>query len=136
LHEILPKEFLKAKKLSRAVTLSEFEIDPDEWKRLTTENTMVRILEGGKKIAGKEDDFYDNDILANLTNEFQKGNRAMSNILSKMKIKTGDVFLLWRMKKLVEEDKLEINGDTSKSWKDFEVRLKSIVPSETTTEVQ
>jgi hypothetical protein len=40
------------------------------------------------------------------------------------------------MKKLVEEDKLEINGDTSKSWKDFEVRLKSIVPSETTTEVQ
>jgi uncharacterized protein YdeI (BOF family) len=60
----------------------------------------------------------------------------MSNILSKMKIKTGDVFLLWRMKKLVEEDKLEINGDTSKSWKDFEVRLKSIVPSETTTEVQ
>ena len=136
LHEILPKEFLKAKKLSRAVTLSEFEIDPDEWKRLTTENTMVRILEGGKKIAGKEDDFYDNDILANLTNEFQKGNRAISNILSKMKIKTGDVFLLWRMKKLIEEDKLEINGDTSKSWKDFEVRLKSIVPSETTTEVQ
>jgi hypothetical protein len=136
LHEILPKEFLKAKKLSRAVTLSEFEIDPDEWKRLTTENTMVRILEGGKKIAGKEDDFYDNDILVNLTNEFQKGNRAISNILSKMKIKTGDVFLLWRMKKLVEEDKLEINGDTSKSWKDFEVRLKSIVPSETTTEVQ
>jgi hypothetical protein len=136
LHEILPKEFLKAKKLSRAVTLSEFEIDPDEWKRLTAENTMVRILEGGKKIAGKEDDFYDNDILANLTNEFQKGNRAISNILSKMKIKTGDVFLLWRMKKLVEEDKLEINGDTSKSWKDFEVRLKSIVPSETTTEVQ
>jgi hypothetical protein len=97
---------------------------------------MVRILEGGKKIAGKEDDFYDNDILVNLTNEFQKGNRAISNILSKMKIKTGDVFLLWRMKKLVEEDKLEINGDTSKSWKDFEVRLKSIVPSETTTEVQ
>jgi hypothetical protein len=136
LHEILPKEFLKAKKLSRAVTLSEFEIDPDEWKRLTAENTTVRILEGGKKIAGKADDFYDNDILVNLTNEFQKGNRAISNILSKMKIKTGDVFLLWRMKKLVEEDKLEINGDTSKSWKDFEVRLKSIVPSETTTEVQ
>jgi hypothetical protein len=136
LHEIQPKEFLKAKKLNRTVTLSEFEVDPDEWKRLATENALIRILEGGKKIVGKEDDFYDKDILANLSNEFQKGNRAMSNILSKMKIKTGDVFLLWRIKKLSAEDKLEINGDTSKNWKDFEVRLKSAVPTETQTEVQ
>jgi hypothetical protein len=136
LHEILPKEFLKAKKLSRAVTLSEFEVDPDEWSKLKVENAMIRILEGGKKIVGKEADFYDKDILANLSNEFQKGNRAMSNILSKMKIKTGDVFLLWRMKKLSAEDKLEINGDTSKSWKDFEVRLKSTVLTETQTEVE
>ena len=136
LHEILPKEFLKAKKLNRAVTLSEFEVDPDEWSKLKAENAMIRILEGGKKIVSKEDDFYDRDILANLSNEFQKGNRAMSNILSKMKIKTGDVFLLWRMKKLSAEDKLEINGDTSKSWKDLEVRLKSTVLTETQTEVE
>jgi hypothetical protein len=130
LHEIQPKEFLKAKKLSRAVTLSEFEVDPDEWKRLSSENAMVRILEGGKKIAGKEADFYDKDILANLTAEFQKGNRAMAHILSKMKIKTGDVFLLWRMKQLAEEGKMEINGDTTKSWKEFEVRLKPVTPTE------
>ena len=125
LHEIQPKEFLKAKKLNRAITLSEFEVDPDEWKRLMTENALIRILEGGKKIVCKDEDFYDKDILANLTKDFQKGNRAMSNILSKMKIKTGDVFLLWRIKKLASQDKLEINGDTLKSWKDFEVRLKS-----------
>jgi hypothetical protein len=135
LHEIQPKEFLKAKKLSRAVTLSEFEVDPDEWKRLTAENAMIRILEGGKKIVGKETDFYDKDILTNLTSEFQKGNRAMANILGKMKIKTGDVFLLWRMKYLAGEDKLEINGDTTKSWKEFEVRLKSSIPTEAVTEI-
>jgi hypothetical protein len=126
LHEIQPKEFLKAKKLNRAVTLSEFEVDPDEWKKLASENALVRILEGGKKIVSKDEDFYDKDILANLTNEFQKGNRAISNILGKMKIKTGDVFLIWRMKHLAAEDKLEINGDTSKGWKEFEVRLKSM----------
>ncbi len=107
------------------VTLSEFEVDPDEWSKLVGENAMVRILEGGKKIAGKEENFYDEDILKGLTNEWQKGSRAMHNILSKMKIKTGDVFLLWRMKKLVEEGRLEINGDTSKAWKDFEVKLKT-----------
>lgn len=128
LHEILPKEFLKAKKLNRKVTLSEFEVDPDEWKRLSNENAMIRILEGGKKIVGKEENFYDKDILSGLGNEWQKGNRAMQSVLGKMKIKTGDVFLLWRMKKLVEEGKLEMNGDTSKGWKDFEVRLKTATP--------
>lgn len=131
LHQIQPKEFLKAKKLSRKVTLSEFEIDPDEWKRLMEENGAVRILEGGKKIVSKEADFYDKDILAGLTNEPQKGNKAMHNILGKMKIKTGDVTLLHRMKTLAEEGLIEINGDTSKGWKEFEVKLKSAAPAET-----
>ena len=128
LHEILPKEFLKAKKLNRKITLSEFEVDPDEWKRLCNENAMVRILEGGKKIVGKDESFYDKDLLTGLSSEWQKGNRAMQSVLGKMKIKTGDVFLLWRMKKLAEEGKIEINGDTSKSFKDFEVRLKAAAP--------
>ncbi len=127
LNQIQPKEFLKAKKLNRKITLSEFEVDPDEWKRLCAENAMVRILEGGKKIASKEEDFYDNDILTGLTNDWQKGNKAMHNILGKMKLKTGDVFLLWRMKKLAEEEKLEMTGDTSKGWKEFEVKLKTAV---------
>jgi hypothetical protein len=134
LHEIQPKEFLKAKKLNRKVTLSEFEVDPDEWRRLCSENAMVRILEGGKKIVSKDGDFYDSDIFKGLTNEWQKGNKAMASILGRMKIKTGDVFLLWRMKKLAELEKIEINGDTSKGWKDFEVKLKSETPVEVPAE--
>jgi hypothetical protein len=126
LHEIQPKEFLKAKKLNRKVTPSEFEVDPDEWKRLTTENSMIRILEGGKKIVGKEDDFYDKDVINGLSRDWQKGNRAMHQILAKMKIKTGDVFLLWRIQKLIEEGKVELNGDTSRNWKEFELKLKSV----------
>ena len=134
LHEIQPKEFLKAKKLNRKVTLSEFEVDADEWKKLCAENAMVRILEGGKKIVGKNEDFYDSEILKGLTNEWQKGNKAMHAILGKMKIKTGDVFLLLRMKKLAEEDKIQIHGDTSKGWKEFEVRLKTVAPEEVAAE--
>jgi hypothetical protein len=125
LHEILPKEFLKAKKLNRKITLSEFEVDPDEWKKLCTENATIRILEGGKKIVGKAESFYDKDVLNGLNNEWQRGNKVMHLIFGKMPIKTGDVFLLWRMKKLAEEGKIEINGDTTKSWKDFEVKIKS-----------
>lgn len=46
--EIPPKEFLKAKKLAREITLGEFEVDPDEWTRLCNEDKGVRALEGGK----------------------------------------------------------------------------------------
>jgi hypothetical protein len=130
LHQIQPKEFLKAKKLSRKVTLSEFEIDPDEWKRLMEENGSVRILEGGKKIVSKDVDFFDKDILAGLTGEAQKGNKAMQSILSKMKIKTGDVSLLKRIKTLADEGIIELTGEPSKGWKEFEVKLKSAAPAE------
>ena len=136
LHEILPKEFLKAKKLNRKVTLSEFEVDPDEWKRLSTENAMIRILEGGKKIVGKEETFYDKDVLNGLSGEWQKGNRAMHHILSRMKLKTGDVFILWRMKYLAAQEKIEMNGETNRNWKDFEVKLKSAAPEIIETENQ
>lgn len=128
LHEIQPKEFLKAKKLARVISKSEWEIDPDEWNRLCTENAMIRILEGGKKITSQPDDFYDMDILKSLAPNWQRGNRAMHNMLSKMKIKTGDIFLFWRMKHLADQEKVEITGEPAKGWKEFEVRLKTIEP--------
>jgi len=122
LSEIQPKEFTKAKKLARPITLSEFEIDPDEWRKIAEENATVRILEGGKKIAGKEENFYDTEILKNVTGEWQKATRVLTNTLHRMKIKTGDVFIMWRMKSLINEGKIEVTGDAGKTWKDFDVR--------------
>lgn len=123
--EILPKEAVKAKRLSRPITLSEFEVDPDEWKRLSEENALVRILEGGKKIASKSVDFYDEEILKNITTEWQKSWRVLSNTLNRMKIKTGDVFIMWRLKALIAKDRIHVNGDPAKGWKEFEVKLPS-----------
>ncbi len=122
LHEIQPKEFIKAKKLARPITLSEFEIDPDEWRKIAEENTTVRILEGGKKIVGKEETFFDNEILKNVTVEWQKATRVLSNTLHRMKVKTGDVFIMWRMKHLISDGKIEVMGDTGKGWKDFDIK--------------
>jgi hypothetical protein len=132
IHDIPAKEFLKAKKLARKVTPSEFEVDPDEYKRLESENALIRTLEGGKKIVSQPDEFYDKDVLNGLTGEWQKGNRAMVSIFSKMKIFTGDIFLLGRMRRLAEAGKVEINGDPAKGWKEFEVRLKSTASQEVT----
>lgn len=123
LHEIQPKELLKARIIARAITLSEFEVDPDEWKKICEENSAVRILEGAKKLAGKDEKFYDTEIIKNLTPEWQKATRVLSNTLHRMKIKTGDVFLMHRMKQLIADGKIEVTGDTGKGWKDFDVRL-------------
>ncbi|MFM2337600.1 MAG: hypothetical protein RL115_793 [Bacteroidota bacterium] len=122
LGEIQPKEFTKAKKLARPVTLSEFEIDPDEWRKMMDENATVRILEGGKKIAGKEESYYDTEIIKNVTGDWQKANRVITNTCNRMKVKTGDIFLMWRLKQLIAEAKIEANGDLNKGWKDFEVK--------------
>ncbi|MEY4150624.1 MAG: hypothetical protein RL555_1228 [Bacteroidota bacterium] len=125
LEEIPPREFLKAKKLARPVTASEFEIDPDEWTRLMLENAGVRILEGGKKLLGKELSYFDTDIKRLLTKEWQRALRVVSNAQAKMKVKTGDVFLQWRIFQLVEEGLIESNGKWEKGWKELDIRLNS-----------
>ena len=123
LHEIQPKEFLKAKKLARPITTSEFEIDPDEWKKLCNENAMVRLLEGGKKIISKGVDQYDKDLLAVITAEPQKLQKILGNAFSKMKIKTGDVFLVWRLREMIAEGKLEAQGEWARGWKEIAIKL-------------
>ncbi|HSU27669.1 MAG TPA: DUF3658 domain-containing protein [Chitinophagaceae bacterium] len=123
IHDILPKEAVKAKRLARPITLSEFELDPDEWKKIVEENAMVRILEGGKKITGQAPEFYDTEIMKNIQAEWQKASRVMHNILHRMKIKTGDVYLMWRIRHLVTEGRIEILGDPTKGWKEFDLRL-------------
>ncbi|MGN7785144.1 DUF1835 domain-containing protein [Niabella sp. 22666] len=123
LSEIQPSEFLKAKKLARPITLSEYEVDPDEWNKLMQENAMVRILEGGKKIVSREDAFYDAEILKNITSEWQKVSRVLQNTLNRMKIKTGDVFLMWRIRTLIEAGRIVTEGDINKDWKSFDVKL-------------
>jgi hypothetical protein len=130
LHEIQPKEFLKAKKLARPITPSEFEVDPDEWKKLCNENAIIRILEGGKKIVSKEADFYDKDLLMYITTDFQKVNKVLHQTQSKMKIKTGDVFLVWRMNELIKAGNLVAEGDWNKGWKEVAVKKAPPTPSE------
>jgi Protein of unknown function/Domain of unknown function (DUF1835) len=122
LHVIPPKEFMKAKKLARPITLSEFEVDPDEWKRLCNENKMVRILEGGKKLAQYDVEFYDADLKKFISSEWQKASKIIHQFLHKNKQTTGDAFLLWRLKSLISEGNMDVQGEV-KGMKDFEVKM-------------
>ena len=127
LSEIAPREFVKAKKLARPVTLSEFEIDPDEWARLQTEDKGVRILEGGKKLVQYDYDFYDKDLQKFISSDWQKASKLINTYLHKATHKTGDAFLLWRLKQIIATGDLDVQGEI-KNMKDFEVKLKSAQP--------
>lgn len=124
LSAIPPKEFLKAKKLARLITPSEFEVDPDEWTRLSNEDKGVRILEGGKKLVQHDYDFYDADLRRFITPEWQKGSRIIHNFLHKNKHTTGDAYLLWRLKLILANGEYDVNGEL-KNMKDFEVKAKA-----------
>ena len=123
LSQIQPKEFIKAKKLARPITLSEFELDPDEWNKICTEQEVIKFLEGGKKIVNMDINFYDKEILSLLTKNAQKLPSALSNILSKMKIKTGDAFVVYRLKALADIGKIVFVGDWEKGWKDMVIQM-------------
>lgn len=122
--QILPKELIKAKRLARAITPSEFEVDPDEWIKICQDERTVRILEGGKKLSLHLEHFYDSDLKKFISDDWQKASKIIHQYLQKTKHTTGDAFLLWRLKTLLQLDLYDVQG-TIKNMKEFEVKKKS-----------
>ena len=123
LSEIPAREFIKAKKLARPITLSEFEVDSDEWSKICSENKMVRILEGAKKLSQHDANYFDKYLLGFITPDWQKAHKVILHVLNKAGQTTGDAYLLWRLKELIAEDKIDAQGEI-KNMKDFEVKQK------------
>jgi hypothetical protein len=121
LQEIPAKEFTKAKKLAREITLSEFEVDPDEWAKICSEDKGVRLLEGGKKLIQADYDFYDADLRKMVTPDWQKASKVIHHFLSKAKHTTGDMYLLWRLKLMISANAFDVQGKVA-NMKDFEVK--------------
>lgn len=129
--EISPKELIKARKLSRPITPAEFELDGDEWKRFLNEDAGIRSFEGGKKITSRNINFYDNQLLACCSPQFQKASRIIAQAITKFAIPTGDLFLGYRLRKMAEAGELQLQGDLGKTLKDFDVKLPGDLNSQT-----
>jgi Protein of unknown function/Domain of unknown function (DUF1835) len=129
LFEIPAREFLKARKLARPITLSEFEIDPDEWLKLCQEDKGVRILEGGKKLSQHPYTYYDEELKKFITGDWIKANKLISQFLNKAKQTTGDAYILWRLKQLIAAGELDAQGEL-KGMRDFEIKAKAAPVSE------
>ena len=130
LFQIQPKEFTKAKKLVREITASEFEMDSDEWKKLCSENAMIRVYDGNKKVSGKAVSFHDDSIFSIINKEPQKLSKFLHSFYAKTKAHIGDVFIVWRIKTLTEENKIMITSDWSKGWKDITIQAPAYQQAE------
>lgn len=121
LSQIPPREFIKAKKLARPITPSEFEVDADEWSKICRDANGIRLLEGGKKLLPKAIEYYDNELLKYVTGDYQKASKIINQFLLKSKETTGDAFLLWRLNSFVSSGLLEVQG-SAKSMNQLELR--------------
>ena len=126
LFEIPPREFVKAKKLAREITVSEFEIDPDEWTRICYENRGVRLLEGGKKLIQEDYDYFDSELKTYITADWQKASKIIHNFLAKAKQITGDAYLLWRLKVMVDQQMVDIQGKVG-TMREFELKTPNTI---------
>lgn len=93
------KELIKAKKLMRNISVSEWESEGEEWKKLIEENASLRLLDGLKTISSAPLTYFDADLL---TNEAKKPNKILQLLKAQHKINSSlDAFLLWRINQLL-----------------------------------
>jgi hypothetical protein len=122
--EVLPKEMLKCKRLALQLSPADYEIDGDEWQRLCGENAQVRSLVGNKKLESKNEHFYDQYILNQLqfSTEFITAHKLVQQATAKAPDTVSDQFIAYRLRTLIEQGKVQVQGDQTKALKDFEIK--------------
>lgn len=130
--ELLAKELVKARRLARAVTPAETELDGETWRTMFAENGGVRTLEGGKRLLSRPENFYDAPLIATLGTAFQKAGKVIQSAMSKHSLPTGDLYLAWRLSQLADGGLIELRGDQSRPYREWEVRLNQQAPEEAT----
>ena len=74
--------------------------------------------------AQEDYDFYDAELKKYITTDWQKAAKIIHQFLSKAKHTTGDMFLLWRLKKMIEMELVDVQGKVG-NMRDFEVKTPS-----------
>ena len=120
--EVPPKEFVKTKRLLKEVTPAEYEVEGDEWAKLQNDSTWVRTYEGGKKLASRPETFFDNHLLQAATTDFQKASKVIQEAAKKIIDKPDTLFLEYRLRNCIHEQRLVSQGDLQKTTRDFEVK--------------
>ena len=94
------KQIIKAQKLKRVITTSEWETEGEEWKKMGEENAEIRYVTNGKSLMTANYDFYDTQIESAL-NQNLRLNKIIQEFTAKYHFSFSAIsFLQWRIAEL------------------------------------
>lgn len=112
--ELSPGQFYRFLPLEREISDIEMRLQSNLWNTLKAENAPLRALVNGKLISVPED-FYDHIIIRNIPDGEVVMAQLIGTILGKYPLGVGDGWYALRIKKMIDENKLEIVADKDTS---------------------
>ena len=105
------------------------------WDKLVRENAMLRVP-GGDGLVSVPESYLDGEILEACSTEWQKTARVLGGVMGSLPDRrgyaVGDLFLEWRMDRLLSDGVLESRPDVGKSASRFSrkawIRIRAQVP--------
>jgi hypothetical protein len=112
--EVLPKEFVKTKRLLKEVTPADYETEWETWGVLQAENAMVRVHKGGRDLESADETFYDNSIYYTVNKEPQRGSKIIRQALAKVDQAVSDIYLYSRLEQMVKNEQIICDQESPK----------------------
>lgn len=110
LYQIPSAEYPKAKRLASTLSYEEMMADMELWQQLYQQNSLLRKIAGEKKCLSIDVESYDHLLLQSCSTEWNKISRVLQSV-RQQKLPVPELFLLWRLRKLVDTRQLEIQGE-------------------------
>jgi hypothetical protein len=86
---------------------------PDIWRRLRAEDSLLRIVEDGR-LRSVQPDYFDALLLEHTPTEWCKWTRVVGNSMAEAGERghnIGDEYLVWRVRELMMQGRVECEGD-------------------------
>jgi len=112
--EVLPKEFVKTKRLLKEVSLADYETEWETWGQLQSENAMVRIHKGGKDIESADETYFDNTLYFIINKEPQRGSKIVRQAIGKTDQAVNGLFLYSRLQQMVANEQIICDQENPK----------------------
>ncbi|OAB29933.1 hypothetical protein PMSD_19130 [Paenibacillus macquariensis subsp. defensor] len=121
LGEMPSERILDALQMKKSVSHTKIEGLINDWEEWSQTKDLLRRLLDGKVVAVSED-YYDESILENTSNEYQKPSRVVGEVMGKSDQSIGDMYLTFRVYQMIQQGKLSYQGNLESS-REFEIRL-------------
>ena len=107
-----PEQLLHASSKARKITKNEHEIYASQWDELMKSTASLHVYDGNS-ISGKPEDYYDKYLLAECSHEFVPAPRVVGTAMGKIENNIGDSFLDYRLRELIKQGKVTLEGKES-----------------------